>query len=281
MSKVCTSSNRWFQAYSPQHYTHYLKIKSLSEWAHGAYEKIYVHLDKPPADAYVREAIANGKYALKLARHLRTEAQDYPALLRHLMKLDWEYCIKTCMVIHEVIKGDTDRDVELLELERSYIAQKSQFVDEDDLDIRLGRSGHAIAELGRKLNSSKVPEAGESNAILDRANKPLEIDLEEMIIQVKDSVDHMLIKNQEDKLSVYIIKNYDDRFAMQRKAIKFLRELMKSIKTSEDYTEELDVKLLNESERIPIELNHLYFCSSKFLICGLMPNELRGIKGFK
>lgn len=281
MSKVCTSSNRWFQAYSPQHYTHYLKIKSLSEWAHGAYEKIYVHLDKPPADAYVREAIANGKYALKLARHLRTEAQDYPALLRHLMKLDWEYCIKTCMVIHEVIKGDTDRDVELLELERSYIAQKSQFVDEDDLDIRLGRSGHAIAELGRKLNSSKVPEAGESNAILDRANKPLEIDLEEMIIQVKDAVDHMLIKNQEDKLPVYIIKNYDDRFAMQRKAIKFLRELMKSIKTSEDYTEELDVKLLNESERIPIELNHLYFCSSKFLICGLMPNELRGIKGFK
>ncbi len=281
MSKVCTSSNRWFQAYSPQHYTHYLKIKSLSEWAHGAYEKIYVHLDKPPADAYVREAIANGKYALKLARHLRTEAQDYPALLRHLMKLDWEYCIKTCMVIHEVIKGDTDRDVELLELERSYIAQKSQFVDEDDLDIRLGRSGHAIAELGRKLNSSKVPEVAEFNAILDRANKPLEIDLEEMIIQVKDSVDHMLIKNQEDKLSVYIIKNYDDRFAMQRKAIKFLRELMKSIKTSEDYTEELDVKLLNESERIPIELNHLYFCSSKFLICGLMPNELRGIKGFK
>ena len=280
MSKVCTPSNRWFQAYSPQHYTHYLKIKSLSEWAHGAYEKIYVHSDKPPADAYVREAIANGKYALKLARHLRTEAQDYPALLRHLMKLDWEYCIKTCMVIHEVIKGDTDRDVELLELERSYIAQKSQFVDEDDLDIRLGRSGHAIAELGRKLNSSKVPEAGESNAILDRANKPLEIDLEEMIIQVKDSVDHMLIKNQEDKLSVYIIKNYDDRFAMQRKAIKFLRELMRSIKTSEDYTEELDVKLLNESETIPIELNHLYFCSSKVLICGLMPNELQGYKRF-
>ncbi len=90
----------------------------------------------------------------------------------------------------------------------------------------------------------------------------------------------MLIKNQEDKLSVYIIKNYDDRFAMQRKAIKFLRELMKSIKTSEDYTEELDVKLLNESETIPIELNHLYFCSSKFLICGLMPNELQGYKRF-
>ena len=280
MSKVCTSSNRWFQAYSPQHYTHYLKIKCLSEWAHGAYEKIYVHLDKPPADAYVREAIATSKHALKLARQLRSEARDYPAPLRHLMKLDWAYCIKSCIRLQELIKGNIDREFELLELERSYIAQKSQFVDEDDLDIRLGRSSNAFAELGRKLNSSKVPEAGESNAILDRANKPLEIDLEEIIIQVKDSVDHMLIKNQEDKLSVYIIKNYDDRFAMQRKAIKFLRELMKSIKTSEDYTEELDVKLLNESETIPIELNHLYFCSSKFLICGLMPNELQGYKRF-
>ena len=283
MSKVFTPSNRWFQAYSPQHYTHYIKIKCLSEWAHGAYEKIYVHLGKSPAyecKITEQEAIATSKHFLNLARRLGSEAQDYPAPLRHLMKLDWVYCIKSCIRLQEIIKGNIDREFELLELERSYIAQKSQFVDEDDLDIRLGRSSNAFAELGRKLNSSKVPEVAEFNAILDKANKPLEIDLEEMIIQVKDSVDHMLIKNQEDKLSVYIIKNYDDRFAMQRKAIKFLRELMKSIKTSEDYTEELDVKLLNESETIPIELNHLYFCSSKFLICGLMPNELRGYKRF-
>ena len=283
MSKVFTPSNRWFQAYSPEHYTHYIKIKCLSEWAHGAYEKIYVHLGKSPAyecKITEHEAIATSKHFLNLARRLGLEAQDYPAPLRHLMKLDWAYCIKSCIRLQELIKGDIDREFELLELYRNYIAQKSQFVDEDDLDIRLGRSSNAFAELSRKLNSSRVPEVAEFNAILDRANKPLEIDLEEMIIQVKDSVDHMLIKNQEDKLSVYIIKNYDDRFAMQRKAIKFLRELMKSIKTSEDYTEELDVKLLNESETIPIELNHLYFCSSKVLICGLMPNELQGYKRF-
>ena len=277
MSKVCTSSNRWFQAYSPQHYTHYIKIKCLSEWAHGAYEKIYVHLGKSPAyecKITEHEAIATSKHFLNLARRLGSEAQDYPAPLRHLMKLDWAYCIKSCIRLQELIKGNIDREFELLELYRNYIAQRSQFVDEDDLDIRLGRSSHAFAELAQKLDSSWLTEIGKFDSILEEAKKPLEIDIEEIIVRIKESISHMLVKNKAELLPVCLIKNYDDRFASQRKAIKLMQELVKVVRTSEENSEELDIKVFNELETTVIELNHHYFRTSKFLISGLITNKL-------
>lgn len=272
MSKVCTSSSRWFQAYSPEHYTHYLKIKSFSEWAHGAYEKLYVYLDDSVSDFFVQDSIKKGKLSLRLAREHKQATDHYPAELRHLMTLDWEYCIHTCMVIHELIKGDTEKEEALLELERQYIAQKSQFLDEDDLDMRLGRSNHAFVELARRLNGTKVPELSELNIILERANKPLEIDLEEMIIQVRDCVDHMVFNKKDDRFFVNLIKNYDDRFAMQRKAINLVREFAKSLKTTEDYRDELNTKVFNELETISKQLNKLYLHSSYLFIEQFLKN---------
>ena len=270
MTRVCTSSKRWFQAFSPQQYTHYLKIKSLSEWANCTYEKIYVRLDKPIPNTHVSSAIASGKQALKLARQLREEADNYPSQLRHLMKLDWDYSIENCMTMHEIFKGNTEEDIKLLELHRNYTAQKSQYVDEDDLDMRLHRSANAFSELYR-LASDKVPNTNECEAIFKEANKPLDIDLEEIIIQVKDSIDHMVLKNPNSNVNLYLIKNYDERFAMHRKTIRFLRELIKSLKDSEDYESELDATVLSDSETIPIELNYLDRCSSKLLMDELMP----------
>ncbi len=268
MTRVCTSSKRWFQAFSPEHYTHYLKIKSLSEWAHGTYEKILVRLDKPIPNTHVSSAIANGKQALKLAKQLKTKADKYPSQLRHLMKLDWDYSIESCMTIHEVIKGNTEEDIKLLELQRNYVAQKSQYVDEDDLDMRLACSTSALLELGRSLPSPSVPNSSECEVIFKDATKPLDIDLEEVIIQIQDSIDHMVLKNPNSKFNLYLIKNYDERFAMQRKAIKYLRELVKSLRDSEG---ELNVAVLSDSEMIPIEINYLDRCSSKVLMDELMP----------
>ena len=257
MSRVCSSSSRWFQAYSPEHYTHYLKVKSFSEWAHAAYEKLYVHIDDDVSDFFVQDTIKRGKFSLRLARDHKQKTEHYPAPLRHLMTLDWEFCICTCMAIHELIKGDTSRENQLLELERHYIAQRSQSVDEDDLDMRLGRSGHAVVELARIVNRPEFPEFSELNVILERANKPLEIDLEEIIIQVRGSVDHMSIGNKDDQFLTDLIKNYDERFAMHRKAINLVQEVVTPLKTTEDYRDEIDTKVLNELETIPKQLNDL------------------------
>ncbi|MDB3993871.1 hypothetical protein N9478_10330 [Gammaproteobacteria bacterium] len=273
MTRVCTSSNRWYQAFSPQQYTHYLKIKSLSDWANCTYEKIYVRLDKPIPSNHVSSAIASSKKALKLAEQLKKEADNYPPQLRHLMKLDWDYSIETCMTMHEVIKGNTEEDLKLLELHRNYIAQKSQYVDEDDLDMRLDRSGNGFSELGRTLASAKAPNTNECETIFNAVNKSLDIDLEEIIIQVKDSIDHMVLKNPNSNFNLYLIKNYDERFAMHRKTVRFLRELMKSLKDSGDYDSELDVAVLSDSENIPIELNYLDRCSSKVLMDELLTNK--------
>ena len=273
MSQVCTPSNRWFQAYSPQHYTHYLKIKCLSEWSLGTYEKIYVRLDSPIPKTHVNSAIASAKHALKLAKQFKTEAADFPSKLRHLMKLDWEYSMESCMTIHEVIEGTAEGESQLLELQRNYIAQKSQHVDEDDLDMRLERSNNAFIELGRRLFNSSVPNSKECEAIFKDANEPLEIDLEEMIIQIRDSIDHTLLKDSKSKFKIYLIKNYDERFAMQRKAIRFLRGLMKSIENSEDYAGKEDMEILKDSETIPIELNYLYRCSSRILMDELLTDK--------
>ena len=266
MSKVCTSSKRWFQTYSPEHYTHYIKVKSFSEWAHAAYEKLYVYIDDDVSNSFVQDTIKRGKFSLRLARDHKQATEHYPATLRHLMTLDWEYCIRSCITIHELIKGDTAKEDELLELERHYIAQRSQFVDEDDLDMRLGRSGHAVVELAKIFNSPEFPEFSELNVILERANKPLEIDLEEIIIQVRDSVDHMSIDNKDDRFLTDLIKNYDERFAMHRKAINLVQEVVKPLKTTEDYRDEIDTKVFNELETIPKQLNDLYFNSSYLFI---------------
>ena len=84
MNQVCTPSTRWFQAYSPQHYTHYLKIKCLSEWSLGTYEKIYVRLDNPIPKTHVNSVIASAKHALKLAKRFKTEAADFPFIASSL-----------------------------------------------------------------------------------------------------------------------------------------------------------------------------------------------------
>ena len=269
MSQISSSSSRWFQAYTPQQYTHYLKIKCLSEWAHCTYEKIYVRLDNPVPNNYVNKAISSGKRALKFARQLREAAENYPSQLRHLMKLDWEHCIKSCMTIHDVIKGNTKEEIKILELERRYIAQKSQYVDKDDLDMRLNRSSNAFSELGWRLANREIPNANDCDVILNDASKPLDIDLEIMISQILESIDHMNLKNTENNFNVYFIKNYDERFAMQRKAIKYLRELMKSLRDSEGYEDELDLAILSDSETIPKEVNYLDRCSSKILMDAL------------
>ena len=87
MSRVCSSSNRWYQAYTPQHFTHYLKVKYFSEWAHGIYESIYVRLDERVTYSRAREAIKKGKTALSIARQLRKEANHFPAQLCQLMNV--------------------------------------------------------------------------------------------------------------------------------------------------------------------------------------------------
>ena len=81
------------------------------------------------------------------------------------------------MTIHEVVvEGTAEGERKLLELQRNYIAQKSQHVDEDDLDMRLERSNIAFIELGRGLFNSNVPNSQECEAIFK--DEPLEIDLE-------------------------------------------------------------------------------------------------------
>ena len=125
----------------------------------------------------------------------------------------------------------------------SYISENGENYgdwDEDDLDMRLGRSGHAVVELAKIVNRPEFPEFSELYVFLERANKPLEIDLEEIIIQVRDSVDHMNIGNKDDRLLTDLIKNYDERFAMHRKAINLVGEVVKPLKTIEDYRDETD-----------------------------------------
>ena len=269
MSRVCSSSNRWYQAYTPQHFTHYLKVKYFSEWAHGIYESIYVRLDERVTYSRAREAIKKGKAALSIARQLRKEANHFPAQLCQLMKLDWEYCIRSCMAIDEILSGNQGHEAELVEVHRNYIAQRSQYVDEEDLDIRLGRSGNVFGELSGTFSSAE--------SILERAINPLDIDLEEMIIQIRDSVAHMVVSDRidNDKFTNNLINHYDARFAMQRKAVRLLEQLIKSVQTSEDQLDDLDLQLHNESEAIPIELNRLYLCSSHYLIHVLAPPEVQ------
>ena len=102
--------------------------------------------------------------------------------------------------------------------------------------------------------------------MLERANKPLEIDLEEIITQVRDSVDHMIIGNKDERFLTDLIKNYDERFAMHRKAINLVREVVKPLKTTEDYRDEIDTKVFNELETIPKQLNDLYLINFCILI---------------
>ena len=170
MPQVCTSSKRWFQAYTSEQYTYYLRIKALSEYGLRKYEQLYISQDEEPSQRKNKQqTIAKGKAFLRLANELRAAAVDYPAALRQLMKLDWENCISSCMAIDELINGKADSDIALLEIQRNYIANKSQYVDEGDLDIRLGRSNYAFSEIGRSILKNKNIRVEECNAELSKA----------------------------------------------------------------------------------------------------------------
>ena len=86
-----------------------------------------------------------------------------------------------------------------------------------------------------------------------------------MILQVRDSIDHMQVDQAADKFNINLIKNYDDRYAMQRKAIRYLRELLRASGCDEDCEDSTDLGLLNESQTIFNNLNRLY-CNSSLLI---------------
>ena len=111
MALVCTSSDRWFQAYTPEQYTDYLRIKALSEYGLGKYEQLYINQDDEPSQRKIQQTIAKGKAFLRFANKLRAAAADYPAALRHLMKLDWESCISSCMAIDEHLNGKATKTV--------------------------------------------------------------------------------------------------------------------------------------------------------------------------
>jgi len=275
MSQSCSSFSRWFQAYSPQHYTHYLKIKCLLEWAVGAYERVHVRIEEPLPNDQIIDYLRSGDHSLRSAKQLIAEAKDFPAQLRHLMAVEQNYAVESCKTIYEVVTGNTDQEPKLCELERILIAQRSQYVDEDDLDILLGRSTHAIAELGQKMTNSNAPGIKECDAIFERASRPLEIDLEEMIIQLKDWMAHMIIRNDEDRLTMNFIKVYDDRFAAQRKAIKFLREFLRAVQSPENHAEGIDEEILSQSESIPKELNILDLGCSRILHDLLLPESYK------
>ena len=61
MALVCTSSDRWFQAYTSEQYTDYLRIKALSEYGLGKYEQLYINQDDEPSQRKIQQTIAKGK----------------------------------------------------------------------------------------------------------------------------------------------------------------------------------------------------------------------------
>ena len=287
MSEASSLPQKWFQNFSTQHYTYYLTIKSLSEWALGAYEKIFVHLDRNPSRRYILGAIRASKRALSLAKRLKSEATGHPPQLRQLMELDYKFSIEMCMTLDRLIKlhyresgEDEEKLTEMLfELERRYIAQTSQFVDEDDLDARLRRTTHALVEFG--LRFLRLQVEGLTNP-LKEARKSLEIDLEEIIARVTGFTDHIAFKegrmvlagDRKKRLTRDLIDNYDDCFAVQRKTINIFMKAFETVKSPGDADVEFDAKLINELEIIPIELNHVFFSSSKIMIDELIPEKV-------
>ena len=70
-----------------------------------------------------------------------------------------------------------------------------------------------------------------------------------------------------------LIDNYDDRFAVQRKTINIFGKAFETVKSPGDTDVEFDAKLMNDLEIIPMELNHVFFSSSKIMIDALTPSE--------
>ena len=114
-----TPPEYWFHSFTTQQYKHYLKVKSYSEYAHSVYETLHTTQDLEATAPSVKEMITVGKKSLRVANALRKEAGDFPAHLRHLMKLDWEYCISSCMAIHEYIEGNSKSELQLIPLLRT------------------------------------------------------------------------------------------------------------------------------------------------------------------
>ena len=94
-------------------------MKALWEYGLGKYEQLYINQDDEPSQRKIQQTTANGKVFLRFANELRAAAADYPAALRHLMKLDWESYISSCMAIDEYLNGKADSDIALLEIQRN------------------------------------------------------------------------------------------------------------------------------------------------------------------
>ena len=170
--------------------------------------------------------ITIGKKSLRVANALRKEAGDFPAHLRHLMKLDWEYCISSCMAINEYIEGNSKSELQLIPLLSDYISQKSQYVGENDLDIILGKSNYTFGQIAESIIKQRGIDAEECLRKLDKARKSVDLDLETMIKQIKTMVKHLRLDDPDNAFSISLVKIYDDRFGMQRTAIQYLKSLL-------------------------------------------------------
>lgn len=254
------SAKRWFQSYTPSQYNQYLQTKAFSEYALSLYERLYIN-SRSLAHPLTRKDISTGKKALRVAKGMRDKSAEYPASLRHLMKLDWEHCIESCMAIHELLAGEADSDLRLIELTQKYISQRSQYVDIDDLDMLLGRSNYAFCLLARDLINNQCSTSDSCIELLNEANHILNLDLETMITQVRASVSHMHILDSDNKFLISLVKNYDDRFSMQRKAIRYLNEVTRTpveISAHPNHT-------VKDPDAVIESLNRL-FCQSAGLI---------------
>ena len=60
---------------------------------------------------------------------------------------------------------------------------------------------------------------------------------------------------------------------MHRKAINLVQEVVTPLKTTEDYRDEIDTKVLNELETIPKQLNDLYLNFSCLFIEKILKDE--------
>ena len=269
MDLGCALPEYWFNSYTTQQYRHYLRVKSYSEYAHGVYETLYTTQNSEATAPSVKEKITIGKKSLRMANALRREAGDFPAHLRHLMKLDWEYCISSCIAIHEYIEGNSKSELQLIPLLSNYISEKSQYVGENDLDIILGKSNYAFGQIARSIIKQRGIDTNECLRKLDKARKSVDLDLETMIKQIKAMVNHSRLDDPDNTSSISLVKIYDDRFGMQRKAIQYLSSLLSVSERPEENGTIENLNAINDGDQIIKRLNELDRNLSRFMIIKL------------